>query len=105
MGMLKSAVDKIDGFNPVIKVGRVDNRRKRLLYRSTHRGMKEMDALLGGYAAKHLDNMSAADLSAFEALMDESDNDLMNWILERESSSEAGYEAILRKIIDYKKTL
>lgn len=83
----------------------MDDRRKRLLYRSAHRGMKEMDALLGGYARQHLCHMSTADLLDFEALMDESDNDLMNWLFEREPFPHEPENAVLRKIIDYQKTL
>jgi len=83
----------------------VDDRRKRLLYRSSHRGMKEMDALLGGYARQNLDHMSASDLPAFEALMDESDNDLMDWIYERVGVPDDKESAVLRKIIEYKRTL
>lgn len=67
--------------------------------------MKEMDALLGGYARQNLDHMLATDLPAFEALMDESDNDLMDWIYEREEVPDDKESAVLRKIIDYKKTL
>jgi len=83
----------------------VDDRRKRLLYRSNHRGMKEMDALLGGFAAIHLQTMCERDLEVFEALMEEGDNDLMNWILEREPIPRGDIEPILRQIINYKKTL
>ncbi|NQV44841.1 MAG: succinate dehydrogenase assembly factor 2 [Rhodospirillales bacterium] len=85
-------------------MARLDNQRKRLLYRSAHRGMKEMDALLGGYANERLDFMSDSELLEFESLMDESDNDLMNWILEREQIPDNRNSVILRKIIDYKKT-
>ncbi len=66
--------------------------------------MKEMDALLGGYANERLDFMSDSELLEFESLMDESDNDLMNWILEREQIPDNRNSVILRKIIDYKKT-
>jgi len=30
-------------------------RRKRLLWRATHRGIKEMDLILGGFAPRHID--------------------------------------------------
>lgn len=83
----------------------MDDRRKRLLYRSTHRGMKEMDALLGGYAFEGIRHMSTTDLQAFEALMDESDNDLMNWIYEREMVPVDKESGVLRKIIEYKKSM
>lgn len=83
----------------------MDDRRKRLLYRSTHRGMKETDTLLGGYASACLASMPEDDLSEFELLMDESDNDLMNWILEREPLPDGPLMNVLENIIAYKKTL
>lgn len=83
----------------------VDDQRKRLLYRSSHRGMKEMDVLLGGYASASLQDMTEDDLMAFEQLLDENDNDLMNWVLERETLPDDRRSPILNKIIDYKKTL
>ena len=32
-----------------------DHRRKQLLYRANHRGIKEMDLILGGFATARLD--------------------------------------------------
>jgi antitoxin CptB len=43
--------------------------RKRLLYQSQHRGMKEMDLLLGGFAQNHLTSMMNEDLKHFESLL------------------------------------
>ncbi len=83
----------------------LDDLRKRLLYRSSHRGMKEMDVLLGGYATDFLQNMTSDELQAFGQLLDENDNDLLNWILEREPVPEDHSNPVLTKIIDYKKTL
>ncbi len=55
-------------------------RRKRLLFRACHRGIKEMDVLLGRFAHARLDTLSEADLDAFEALLDVPDRDLYDWI-------------------------
>ncbi|MGF1544863.1 MAG: succinate dehydrogenase assembly factor 2 [Parvularculaceae bacterium] len=57
----------------------VEIRRKRLLYRATHRGFREADLLIGGFAKTHLDNMSEAELNEFEALLGVSDHDLYAW--------------------------
>lgn len=57
-----------------------EDRRRRLLYRSTHRGTREADLILGGFARTHLAAMSAGDMRWFEALLEESDPDLMAWI-------------------------
>ncbi len=57
-----------------------EQRRKRLLYQSTHRGTKEADLIIGGFALAHISTLSADQLSNFEALLAESDPDLMSWI-------------------------
>jgi antitoxin CptB len=63
----------------------MDSRRKRLLYVSRHRGMQETDLLLGRFAEAYLPRLSEAQLDRFEALLDEPDNDLFNWITGREA--------------------
>jgi antitoxin CptB len=57
----------------------LDARRKQLLYRASHRGIKEMDIILGGFAAAHLAALDDAALDTLEALMAESDRDLLTW--------------------------
>ena len=59
-------------------------RRKKLLFRSQHCGWKENDVLLGRYAVEVMNLLSEADLAAFEVLLLESDNDIYNWVTERE---------------------
>ncbi len=58
--------------------------RKRLLWRATHRGIKEMDILVGGYAKAHLDSMSEHDLRHFEHLLELPDQDLLAWATRQE---------------------
>ncbi len=48
-------------------------RRRRALWRATHRGSKEMDFLLGRFAEPALDGMNATDISIFERLIDTPD--------------------------------
>ena len=55
-------------------------RRKRLLFQSRRRGMRESDLLLGEFARRHIDGLSAPQLDRFEALLERSDPDLMAWI-------------------------
>jgi antitoxin CptB len=57
-----------------------ENRIKRLRMRSMRRGTKEMDILLMRYAEARLAALSAGELDAYEALLDESDQDLYLWI-------------------------
>ena len=60
-----------------------ETRRKRLLYQSSHRGTKESDLLLGAFAATHLGAFTAAQLDAYEAMLNENDGDLFDWITGR----------------------
>ncbi len=45
-------------------------RRKRLKYRSQHRGTKELDLLLGRFAAARLDTLDPGQIDRFEALLE-----------------------------------
>jgi len=56
-------------------------RRKRLLWRASHRGTREMDLLLGGFAQAYIDSFSEAELDELETIIDLSDPQLMGWIL------------------------
>lgn len=55
-------------------------RLRRLSMRSWRRGMKEMDLILGRFADARLPALSAPELAAFEALLDENDQDLYRWV-------------------------
>lgn len=55
-------------------------RKKRLYMRSIRRGIKEMDILLQGYAEANLAGMEAAALDRYEALLEENDQDLLQWV-------------------------
>ena len=47
-----------------------ERRLKRLKFRSWHRGTRELDLLLGPFADRHLDRLSAAELAEYEALLE-----------------------------------
>ncbi|MEM9968829.1 MAG: succinate dehydrogenase assembly factor 2 [Pseudomonadota bacterium] len=53
---------------------------KRLAMRSMRRGIKEMDLILSAYADHCLAQMSDAALSHYDALLNESDHDLYQWV-------------------------
>ena len=57
-----------------------ENRIKRLKMRSMRRGIKEMDLILTAYADSSLDAMSDAALVLYDALLNENDQDLYQWV-------------------------
>ncbi len=60
-----------------------ETRRKRLLFRSWHRGTKETDLLLGSFAERHLAEFSVGQLDRYEMLLECSDVDLYDWVTGR----------------------
>ncbi len=58
-------------------------RRRRLLFRATHRGTHETDLLIGGYVAARLGSLSAADMDALEEIMELPDTFLADWLTGR----------------------
>jgi antitoxin CptB len=56
--------------------GGLDHRRKRLLFRSWHRGTREMDLILGRFADSEIANLSNDELAEFERLIEVPDPDL-----------------------------
>ena len=58
----------------------IEIRRKRLKFRSWHRGIKEADILLGSFADKFLEKMNQKQLDDYENLLREADADLVAWI-------------------------
>ncbi|WP_395463035.1 succinate dehydrogenase assembly factor 2 [Wolbachia endosymbiont of Cantharis cryptica] len=54
--------------------------RRKLMYRSWHRGCKETDMLLGYFALKYLDKFSLNELIEYEKIVDLDDYELYCYI-------------------------
>ena len=61
----------------------LDVRRRRLLYRATHRGTYENDILFGGFVQRHIAVFDDSELAALETLLDVPDNELADWLTGR----------------------
>jgi antitoxin CptB len=62
----------------------LDTRRRRAIYRSAHRGTKEMDVMLGRYCAAVLPTLDDPELARLELFLSLPDPDLQNWLLKPE---------------------
>lgn len=60
-----------------------DIRRRRLLFRATHRGTQENDLMIGGFVRAHLNTLTGADIDELEDLMERPDVDLADWLTGR----------------------
>jgi antitoxin CptB len=48
----------------------IDTRRRKLKFRASHRGLRELDLFMEQFVTVHLDGFDAADLDQFEAVLD-----------------------------------
>ena len=77
----------------------LDTRRRRLLYRATHRGTQENDLLFGGFVRRHIGAFDELELAAVEALLEVPDNELADWLTGRIPLPDEAPE-MLRRIRD-----
>ncbi len=55
-------------------------RRRRLVFRAWHRGIREMDLIMGRFADAHAATMPSADIDTMEALLEAPDPEVFAWI-------------------------
>ena len=80
----------------------IDARRKRLMWRASRRGIKEMDILVGGFAAEQLVLMDEAQLAVFEKLLDIPDQLLLAWLTAQEQVPAEQDCEMLRALLSFR---
>ena len=73
-------------------------RRRRALWRATHRGSKEMDFLLGSFAEREVDGMNAAEIAVFERLIDAPDPAIETCVLEGQSFGDEDLDELIDRV-------
>ena len=59
--------------------------KKQIIYRSMHRGTKEMDLLLGNFVNKHVDELNSTELKDLAKLLFIEDDVIYKWYIEKNS--------------------
>jgi antitoxin CptB len=59
----------------------LDARRRQLLFRAWHRGLREVDLIMGRFADMALATLSEQELGDFEQLVEVPDRDLLAWVV------------------------
>ena len=80
----------------------LENKRKRLIFRSDHRGTKEMDLILGNFARKYVPRFNEEELEQFDEILCESDPDLYNWCTGKEKLPANKLNGVFEKLIQFK---
>jgi antitoxin CptB len=80
----------------------LEERRRRLIYRSLYTGMKETDVLLGPFAQRHVPGFSGDQLDRYERLLSEPDPDILDWVSGRLSVPSIHDTDVLRLLKNFK---
>jgi antitoxin CptB len=79
----------------------LDARRRKLLFRAWHRGMREMDLIMGRFADAAIGQLSEDELKEFEELIEVPDRELLAWVT-GEADAPADYDtALFRRLRDF----
>lgn len=73
-------------------------RRRKLLYRSWHCGMRELDLILGPFADARIGALTDAELDQYERLIAAPDSDLLTWITGERQTPEAYATPVMAQV-------
>lgn len=73
-------------------------RRRRALYRATHRGSKELDFLLGRFAEQTVETMTDAEVCVMERLIDTPDPDIARSLFDGDSLGEPALDHLMQRL-------
>jgi antitoxin CptB len=79
----------------------LDLRRRKLLFRSWHRGMREMDLIMGRFADARVAALSEGEVADFERLIEVPDPDLLAWITGEAAVPPDFDSALFRSLRDF----
>lgn len=80
----------------------VENKRKRLVFRSWHRGTREMDLLMGSFADSYVKEFTAEELDLYEEILNHSDPDLYDWISGKVEAPANYMNPVLQRLISHR---
>ena len=55
--------------------------KKKIIYKASHRGSKEMDILLGSFINKYIELFNENELNLFDSIIECDDEEIYQWIL------------------------
>ena len=76
--------------------------KKKILYRSKHRGTKEMDLLLSNFVKKYVNSLNESELCELELLLNIDDEVLYKWYLSNGRAASVPENSITKKLREFK---
>jgi antitoxin CptB len=83
----------------------IETMRKKLLFRAMHRGTRELDLIIGGFAQKHLAKFTEQQLTDFEWILDLPETDLGSWLTEQQEVPTALRSPMMDDLKSFRPTL
>lgn len=81
----------------------LDPRRRRLKFRLWHRGIREMDSVLGGFADAELSGLNEFELAEVEGWLDIPDQQMFAWVNGAEPAPPEVDTVLFRKLRSFHK--
>ena len=82
-------------------ISNTDIFRKKLLFRSLHRGTKEMDILLGGFFKEWGNSLNESELIEFQSLLELTDKVISDWLIMNKTTTNIESIGISKKIREF----
>lgn len=76
-------------------------KKKQLIFRSWHRGTREIDLLLGKFADEHMAGFDAEQVALYDRFLNNSDPDIYNWITGQEPVPPSEDNAVVQLMLKY----
>lgn len=81
----------------------LENKRKKLIFRSGHRGTKEMDLIMGSFAQANVPDFSESEVEEYDLILQLSDPDLYNWLTGKEEApANVAAMSVFQKLLAHK---
>ena len=76
--------------------------KKQIIYRSSHRGTKEMDLLLGNFVKQNIDKFTNSELRDLEKLIEIEDEILQKWYFEKSNDNLISFNKVTEMLKEFK---
>ena len=83
------------------KINNLSLRKKKILFKCTHRGTKELDILLGNFVSKHIDLLKSKELNYLEIILSFNDIDLYQILTNKKEIDKKMNKLFVKKIIKF----
>ena len=83
------------------KINNLSLRKKKILFKCTHRGTKELDILLGNFVSKHIGLLKSKELNYLEIILSFNDIDLYQILTNKKEIDKKMNKLFVKKIIKF----